>query len=165
MVKKQAAVLCGAALLLICGCIYDVPLAEEAVVPIPPGLAGTWQLIPAEGEPGNPEAQLLIVPFSKTEYVVICMPGKKDRLIFRAYPVHLNGLELIQLEWLQAGPEQNRYHVCRYVPGDGTLEVQTLNRELIGEDIADSAGLREAVKENCRNPKAFDAPMLFHRIK
>lgn len=151
-------------ILLLCGCVYEVPLVEEPVVLIDPELTGTWQLIPNEGEPEDPTAQLVILPFSQTEYVVVCSPSKNDRVVFRGYPAHVKGMELVQLEWLQAEPGQKRYHVCHYTLQDGRLLVQTLNNDLVSDLITDSETLREAFVENCRNPKVFSTPMVYRKM-
>jgi len=95
--------------------------------------------------------------------VVVGNPGD-DALYFRAYPIIVEGLALIQLEWLQADPKQSRYQVCRYTLRDGRLFVQTLNDELISDTITDTAELQEALLENCRNPRAFNEPMLYRRM-
>lgn len=159
--KRLASLLIG---LFLCGCVYEVPLVEEAVVLIDPELTGTWQLIPDEGEPEDPTAQLVILPFSQTEYAVICSPAQNDRTVFRAYPAHVNGMELVQLEWLQAEAGQKRYHVCRYTLLEGRLTVQTLNNDLVSDLITDSAALREALIENCRDPKIFSTPMVYRKM-
>lgn len=151
--------------LLLCGCVYEVPLVDEAVVLIDPEVTGTWQMIPQEGEPEDPTAQLVILPFSRTEYVVIGAPAKKDRLVFRGYPGHINGLEIVQLEWLQAGPEQNRYHVCRYtISEDGRLAVQMLSTDVVSDLITDPDELRKILVEQCRNPKMFSEPQIYRRM-
>ena len=153
------------ACLLICGCVYDAPLVEDAVVPVNPALTGLWQEIPAEGKPEDPDERLVILPFSKTEYVAVVSPDDGG-LYFRAYPVHLGGMELIQLEWLGVDKEEDEpYHVCRYSLKDEILTVEVLNEDVISSDLEDAAALREALLENCRNPDLFEEPDRYRRLE
>jgi len=160
---------------VLCGCVYEVPLAEEAAVPIDPALTGTWQKIPPEGEEVDPDESVAVLPFSKTEYVVVCTPSRNDvvlfvpgmhEAVFRAYPIEVRNHKLIQLEWLQ--PHANggaRYQVCRYTLNDGVLTVETLNRDLVSPEMADSKELRNAVLENQDNPELFVDPVCYRRFE
>ncbi|MBL7017145.1 MAG: hypothetical protein ISR84_06265 [Kiritimatiellales bacterium] len=150
--------------LLLCGCVYDGPLVEDAVVPVDPALTGLWQEIPKEGEAEDPDEKLLILPFSKTEYVAVVSPGDGG-LYFRAYPVHLEGMELIQLEWLGVDKDEDEpYHVCRYSLKDGVLTVEMLNDDVISSDLKDAAALREALLANLRNPDLFQSQGCYRRL-
>ncbi len=162
--KKVSVVVCGTALLLLCGCIYEVPLAEKAEVAVDPALTGLWQMIPDEGQPEDPNDRLMVLPFSRTEYAAVASPGA-DALYFRAYPVRLEGLELVQLECLQIDPGKERYHVCRYAIEGGILTVQTLNPAVVGAKTVDSAALRAALLANRSDPDLFEKPYRYRRLK
>jgi hypothetical protein len=149
--------------LLLCSCVYEVPLVENATVPVDSALTGTWQGIPKKGEAEDPSGKMIILPFSKTEYVVICSPDEEDRMIFRAYPVQTDGFNLVQLEWLQA--DQGRYHICRYeLSEDGTLTVETLSPKLVDKEINDSKTLRETLLANRDNPNLFSNPLRYRKL-
>ncbi len=148
---------------VLCGCVYDVPLVEKAAVAVDPALIGTWQLVPDDGKPENPTDRMTILPFDANEYAVICSP-QKDLMVFRAYPVQLDGREFVQLEWLQAGPEQNRYHVCRYALQSGALTVETLNEKVVGPEIDRSDALRKTFLANRDNPDLFCDPQQYRKV-
>ena len=163
--KKGAVVLCGAVLLLICSCIYEVPLVEQAELPVDSALLGTWQLILDEGELADQDIRMVILPFSATEYVVIYPPGD-DGLYYRAYPVRVGDMELMQLKWLQADPEEDEpYHVCRYRLVDGVLTVEALNDDVVSSEISSSEALREALLENRSHPEIFGDPERYRKLE
>lgn len=158
-------VLCSFCLLIICACVYEVPLVDESVIPIDPSLSGTWQLIPPAGEDEEPDGRMIILPFSATEYAVICSPGEKDQMAFRAYPVQVGDMQLIQLEWLQNDPENDaRFHVCRYSIKDGILAVQMLNQKIVRPEITDSAALCETLMANGENPALFGERVSYRKL-
>ncbi len=152
-------------ILLLGGCIYDVPLVEKAEVPVDPALTGIWQMIPDEGTLEDPDDRLVILPFSKTEYVAIS--GQSDAaLYFRAYPVRLDGMELIQLEWLQVEPGgDERYHVCRYTLENGVLTVETLNDDVVGRRITDSKALCKTLLVNRDDPELFEDAARYQKLE
>lgn len=150
--------------LLVCGCIYDVPLTKEAVVPVDPALKGVWQLIPDEGESEDPDDRVMILPFSKTEYLAV-VGADDDALYFRAYPICVSGMELLQLEWLRAGEDDHPYMVCRYTLKGGILTVGYLNNDLVSPDSKKSAALQEAVLANRSNPDLFEDSARYRRLK
>jgi len=153
------------AVLLLCSCVYEAPLVEEAVIPVDPQLTGVWKELAEEGKAEDPDDRMVILPFSKTEYVVIRPPGH-DALYFRAYPIRVEGLELLQLEWLQADPDgDERYQVCRYAVQDGVLTVKTLNEDVISDEIKDSAALREALLASRDNPDLFEEPDRYRKLE
>jgi len=163
--KTIRLVVCWLFALLLCSCVYEVPLDEEAAIPLDPALTGLWQEIPAEGKPEDPDDRLVILPFSKTEYVAVVSPDDGG-LYFRAYPVHLGGMELIQLEWLGVDKEEDEpYHVCRYSLKDEILTVEVLNEDVISSDLKDAVALRKALLENCRNLDLFGKPGRYRRLE
>ena len=153
------------AILMCCGCVYDEPLVEEAVVSIDPALVGLWQKIPDEGKAEDLDSRLVILPFSKTEYIAVLSPGDQA-LYFRAYPIRFEDMELLQLEWLGAGSEADgRYHVCRYTLEAGVFRVETLSHDVVDARIKDADSLRKALVENLANPCLFDAPDCYQRLE
>jgi len=158
-------ILCLLSIFLVCACVYEVPLVEEDVLSVDPQLAGIWQEIPEEGEAEDLDDRLIILPFSETEYVAILSPGDGG-LYFRAYPIRVGDMTLIQLEWLGVDPEEGeRYHVCQYMLQNGVLTVETLNDDVISDEIKDSAALRAALLENRDNPELFDEPDRYRRVE
>lgn len=163
--RKEWVVLCGAVLLVICGCIYEVPLVEKAEIPVDPALVGTWQLIPPAGEEEEPEEKMTIRPLSSTEYEAICSPGNRDQMTFRAYSIGIGDMKLIQLEWLDAGSGENeRFHVCRSSISDGILAVEMLNPEIVEPSSTDPTVLREMLLENGGNRELFGSSLRYRKL-
>lgn len=150
--------------LLVCGCIYDVPLVEKAELPVDAALTGIWQEIPAEGKPEDPDDRMVILPFSDTEYIAVIGPGE-DALYFRAYPIRLDGMELVQLKWLNGGEDAEPYTVCRYSLKDGILTVEYLNKDVVDPKIKDSSALRDALLANRENSKLFGDPGRYRKLE
>ncbi|MCU0857421.1 MAG: hypothetical protein MUC65_03340 [Pontiellaceae bacterium] len=163
-------------LLGLCSCVYEIPLVEKATKPIDSSLAGAWQKIPAAGEKESDWTEtLLLVPFSKTEYIAVCTPSRDeaaiclpgtDKILFRAYPIEIADLSLIQIEWLQLYSKNGtRFQVCRCKIRDGILTVETLNREVVDPGITDADLLHETVLENVKNPDLFSNPVQYRRLE
>ncbi len=160
---KKALFLFG--LLSLCACVYEVPLIKEAVIPVDPSLSGTWQLIPEDGSAEEPDGKMVVLPFSANEYVVICSSGRTDQMVFRAYPIRVDDMKLVQLEWLQPAPTtKDRYHVCRYTLTDGVLAVEVLNDKVVGSEIDDSQALRETLLANRANPELFRVTLHYRKL-
>ena len=158
-------IFCLLAGLTLCGCIYDVPLVEKATIPVDPALTGMWQFIPEGGEEVDPDEKMQVLPFSANEYVVI-YPSEKDDMHFRAYPIQLDDLLLVQLEWLEAASKmEDRYHVCRYTLDDGILTVETLNNSVVESGITDSKALCETLLANRDNPDLFEDSGRYRKLK
>lgn len=162
--------------LTLCSCVYEAPLAEKGTEALDPTLKGSWKKFIAVGDNEfESEETLSIVPFSTTEYAVItksdgsdsmmCLPGT-DYTVFRAYPVKLRDLSLIQIEWLGAHSQTlTRFHVCRYAISNDVLTVEMLNRDLIGPEITDTKDLRDAVLALREEPELFCKPVQYRRVE
>lgn len=148
------------------GCIYDVPLVEEAEIAVDPSLVARWEPLP--GEDGTDGSEMLVIlPFSETEYICV-LEGDDDAMYFRAYPILLDDMTLIQLEWLL--PDKNKgeispYHICRVTLTDDILSVEYINEDVVSSDIKDSASLRDAVLANRENPDLFESPGRYRKTE
>ena len=163
--KKITILLCGGCLLVLCACVYEVPLTEKAVVAVDPELTGTWLLITEEGTDSDPNEKMVILPFSANEHVVVLSPGDKS-LYFKAYPVEIDDLHLIQVEWLGIAPDKKeRYQVCRYALVDDILTVDLLNDKVIGAGIKTSKALRETVLSSRDNPYLFGESGRYRKLE
>jgi len=157
--------MCLFAISLLCGCVYEVPLVEKAVIPVDPVLTGTWQEIPDEGDLADPDARMVVLAFSTNEYIVVCSPAE-DAAFYRAYLVQVDDFHLMQLEGLGIDPSESKnYIVCRYSVKDGVLTFKTLNEAVISDEIKDSAALREALLVNRDNPDLFDSPDRYRKLE
>ena len=150
--------------LLLAACVYEAPLVVDHSIPIDQTILGTWEVISEEGD----DEQLRILRFSETEYLVTDS-GDGDELYFRAYAIEVGGISAVQLEFLGDDKRpvrgDNRYLVATYKMVDGSLEIRTLNTELVSDELTDSESLRAAFMEHKDNPELFNDPGLFRRIE
>lgn len=157
--------MCLFVILLLCGCIYEVPVVEEAVIPVDPALTGTWQEIPDEGKLADSADRMVVLAFSANEYIVAFSPTD-DAIYYRAYLIKVDDLMLVQLKMLElAGDKKKSYLVCRYAVQDGILTVETLNADVVSDDIKDSAALRETLLANRDNPDLFKEQSRYRKLE
>ena len=160
---KKLIVLVLNALFLLSACVYEAPLSTQHTIPIDQAVVGTWEIVSDEGS----DDQLRILRFSDTEYLVSDTTGD-DELYFRAYAIELEGISMVQLEFLGDDKRPvrgaNRYLVATYRFVDGLLEVRTLNSDLVADELTDSESLRAAFIAHKENPELFNDPGLFKRI-
>ncbi|MBN1270612.1 MAG: hypothetical protein JXB04_13565 [Kiritimatiellae bacterium] len=164
--KRTRQAICLSAILAFCGCQYSVPLVPEATVAIDAALLGTWEPVAAEGKEAD-DGNMLILRFSEREYMVI-YPTGKDAMYYRAYPVSVGGMPLVQIQWLgyEGHPlksDEKPYHVCRYKVEGDSLTIQTLNADVVRSEIATSQELTDALLNNAANPELFHEPGRFKR--
>jgi len=152
-----------ATVFLLVACVYEVPFTAEHNIPIDQAILGTWEVVSEEGS----DEQLRILRFSDTEYLVADNDGD-DELYFRAYAIEIAGIPAVQLEFLGDNKRpvrgDKRYLVASYRFVDGMLEVQTLNSELVDDELTDSESLRAAFTMHKENPELFNDPGLFKRV-
>lgn len=149
--------------LLLTACVYETPLTPRHDIPIDQAVLGTWNLVSED----DSDEQLRILRFSDTEYLVGNVDND-DELYFRAYAIEIAGVSAIQLEFLGDNKRpvrgDDRYLVASYRFVDGLLEVQTLNTELVDDELTDSESLKAAFIEHKENPELFNDPGLFERM-
>lgn len=86
------------AILLLCGCEYEVPLTEAHTIPVDEALLGVWH--PVEEEVGrilSRPVRIKIFRFSDTEYLIQYRYGDAE-FFFRAYPIEIEGERYVQLQ-------------------------------------------------------------------
>jgi WD40 repeat protein len=152
--------------LLTAGCPHHVPLTEEHSIPIDQELIGYWHCF--ESKADLKAAAVLVMPFSKTEYVIQCINEENgdESFFLRGYPTETGGVRCMQLQWI--GPrnidpsdpydensQSNRYAVVKYEIKDDTLKLYWLNGELVSDKAITSEALREAFLENLDHEELF----------
>ena len=164
MKKLLAAVI---PLLLLNSCVFEAPFAGTAEIPADAKLLGRWEETrdKADGQPDR----MLVLQHSANEYVVEYPVGEKA-MFFRAYAVELEGARYIQIQLLGTaeGPcktEDRKYHLLKVAVDGDTLEMRTLNPDVIGKDAKDTAHLKEAFAKHQDDPKLFNDAVKFKRIK
>ncbi|MDP0496953.1 MAG: hypothetical protein Q7Q73_12190 [Verrucomicrobiota bacterium JB024] len=139
--------------LLLGGCVYEVPLTEEASVPIDPALLGTWTLT----ETDNPAKTLTVVitRLSDTEYVVATTTYAEKIQCYRAWPVELDGVRYLQLQLLYDGNPDLPAQI--YLVGQLSLDGDQLALSLLTLKRHDTSSedFRQALRENLGQPDLF----------
>jgi hypothetical protein len=140
--------------LLLGGCVYEVPLTEEANVPIDHALLGTWTLT----ETNNPAKTLtaVITRLSDTEYVVATTTYAEKIQCYRAWPVELDGVRYLQLKALDNGIFKK--DAKPYLVGRLELESNKLTLSLLtldGDGLSTPEALRQALRNHADDPDLF----------
>lgn len=142
-------------------CEYEAPLTADHTIAIDRTALGLWEL---DGE------QLLILPFSGTEYAVH-YPMKNDPVYWRAYPIEVGGKACVQVEAIGTGDgpvpadERGRFHVVSYDLDGDKLVLRTLNTDLVSKRLASTEALREAFITHKDDENLFTNPGVFTRVK
>ena len=153
---------------LAAGCQYNVPVTASHTIPVDPAVLGLWQAVPEEGKPVDADERLLVLKYSDTEYLVR-YPSGKDGMYFRGYPVKIGNLVCVQIQLIGTndGPAQadeSKYHVVRYAATPDTLEVRTLNTDVVPKTAATADELLRSIRANLKNQDLFHDPGGFRRV-
>ena len=153
---KTNALLAVACAATLAGCDYTVSLTDTPELPIDKALVGSWERTTNQGE----RQHLLVLPLSKTEYLVSFPAGAKDAMFARACLCKAAGLTFIQMTWLGtahgATPEDGRvYQYATFEVKDDTLKGRLLNPEVVDRAAASTASLLTAIEANKDSSKLF----------
>ena len=163
-VKKALAM--GVVCALLVGCDYTVPLVKTPEMDSDAAVIGLWQRSWDDGRLEN----LLVLPLSKQEVLVVFPYGSKNAMFARGCLWHDSDVKLMQLAWFGTAqaklPQDNRtFQFASYAVEDDTLNVRLLNPEVVSKDIASSEALAQAIADNQDNPKLFRDPMVFKKVE
>ena len=159
---RKSLCLLGLALVLANGCVYDQPVAGPGL-PLDNAVLGKWRSL------GNKPEDLLALKFSDKEYVVE-YPQGEDSMLFRAYPVEIGKLKLVQLQLLGGakGPVKDavsKYHLCSYAIDGDRLELRMLSPSVVdGKKLKTAEAIRAAILANQDNPGLFESPETFAKL-
>lgn len=153
-----------ASILLLNSCIFESPFEAAAKIPVDARLLGRWEEI-TEKAPNR----MLVLQHSANEYLVQ-YPTNDDGMFFRAYPIDLDGSTFIQVQLIGSaeGPVKvadRKYHLFKITAKDDSLEMRSINPDVLGTKTGDSAALKAAFLKHKNNPKLFDDPGVFKRMK
>lgn len=149
-------------------CRYEFPLADPRDIMLDNRVMGAWLRYDG-GQVAGRDEQLRILGYSNSAYMVHYTVDEKA-LYFRAYPIEVAGLSLVQLELIGthegpvAGDVHRLYHVVGYQLDDDELTVRTINTQLLGEDVDSRSDLLEAVTRHSNNNTLLVNPMVFTRV-
>ena len=165
---KYRALLLVASFLILAGCIYKAPLAEKQNLPVDPAVIGLWEPCPGEEGAGDPSKDLLILKFTDTEYLAFCPTGA-DGMYFRAYPIKVGEGTYVQTEVVGSPDGQNKdenakYDVVSYTLANGELDLKTLNKDVVNDNLTDSAELRKVFLANEKNKDLFKHAVKYRKV-
>jgi hypothetical protein len=146
------------------GCDYTVPLVKNPELKIDRDIIGLWTRTKENGD----AEQIAVLPLSEREYLISFTSGGGKSLYARGLPFRLDGMPLVQIEWLgtSAGkpPQTDRvFQFCTWEIGKSTLEIRLINPKTVDKDIESRKKLKEAVKSAGDNPELFREPMRFEK--
>lgn len=157
----------GISLFFLNSCLFEAPFVETAGIRTDEALLGRWEEVP---EDKSAEAsRMLVLQHGPNEYVVQ-YPVGEDALFFRAFAVELAGENHFQVQLIgnaeaTVKPEDRKYHLLKAgVEGD-VMEIRTINPDLLGKGLADSAAMKAAFTTHKDNPKLWGKPAKFQRIR
>ena len=147
------ALVCAA---LLAGCDFTVPLAPTSDTPIDNALVGAWERTTNNGA----RQRLLVLPLSKTEYLVSFPAGEKDAMFARATLCKTADLTLVQLAWFGTAqgvtPEDGRvYQYASYAVTGDTLKGRLLNAEVVDRDVSSTAASPHPSQPNRKAPNVY----------
>jgi hypothetical protein len=154
---------CAAAL---AGCDYTVPLAEKPEQAIDAALVGAWE---RKGDQGETE-RLLVLPLSKTEYLVSFPSGSKNAMFARACLCKAAGLTLVQLTWFgtvngDLADDDRVYQFASYTVTGDSLKGRLLNPDTVSRDVASTDALVKAISAKKEQPGLFRDVWDFTKVK
>jgi hypothetical protein len=153
-----------ASLLVLSSCVFKNPFEASAGFPVDQDLLGRW-----ESTSDGDKERMLVLQHSANEFTVQ-YPVGEDALFFRAYWVELEGGRYIQAQLIGSakGPvkaEERKFHLLKIKQSGDTLEMRTIDPEVLGAKEGDTAALRAAFAKHHDDPKLFQDPGTFKRIK
>ena len=154
---------CAAAL---AGCDYTVPLAEKPEQAIDAALVGAWERKSDHGE----VERLLVLPLSKTEYLVSYPAGSKDAMFARACLCKAAGLTLVQLTWFgtargDLADDDRVYQFASYTVTGDSLKGRLLNPDAVSREAASTDALAKAFAAKKEQPDLFRDVWDFTKVK
>lgn len=153
------------ALCLLNSCVFEQPFESKALVPVNPALPGCWNEIPKDG--AEAPNRMLVLQHSENEYIVEYPAGGKA-MFFRAFAVELAGEVCMQIQLIGTAdgavkPEDRKYHLLKVAVNGNEMEFRTVEPEVLGKDVRDTKGLREAFAAHKDDAGLFSEPTRFRR--
>ena len=163
---KWKLLFCLFLILIPLGCWYDSPFSEVQEIPLDKEVFGWWEIV-SDNE-AEAKERMLVLPFSKAEYLIHYLTGEKETFYFRGYPVKIGDVAFVQLQvigTMEGLPEKDSapFYAVSYQLSDDGLTVRTLNLDLVEEEVKGSEALRKAFLEHKDDPDLFRDPGRFKR--
>jgi hypothetical protein len=164
--KTNALLATLGSLLLLGSCVFESPFEKEAKIAVDPTLIGRWEQVSDDAKRA-PE-RMLVLKHSDNEYLVEYPMGEKA-MFFRAFAVELAGAEFIQIQLIGTAdgpvkPGNRKYHLVKVTVKGDSMEMATIDPDLIGREHADPTQMKAAFNEHKDDPKLFGKPEKFRRL-
>jgi hypothetical protein len=147
-------------LILLAGCFYEIPLSQTAITSANPALAGTWERFPAKK--GETPVSMKI-EISGTECSIRYTFEGDDSFLFKGFEISVAGLNMIQLEWLNAGEEKSKYLFVKYELTSNGLMYYLLNPDIVSSKCQSAEALLNEISLHRQDPSLFGEPETFIR--
>jgi hypothetical protein len=150
-------------------CVFEEPFEPSARIPVDPLLAGLWleEVADAKRAPNR----LLVLKQTENEYLVQYPAAEGEHtMFFRAFPIDLDGSSYIQIQLTGTGKgpvkeADRKYHLLKTRLDGRTLDVHTIDPDMLGAGLKDSQSLREAFAKKKDDPALFSAPFRFRKAE
>ncbi len=157
-----------ATVLLITGCEYEAPLTEECVLDIDSSVLGHWEEVPDDGKQPGPDQMMMILKYSKTEYL-IHYPTSKNGFYFRGYPINVGGVPCVQIQLIGTSEgdikkDERDFHAVSYKRSKDELTVKILNKSLVDPSLESSSDLKKAFLKHKDKADLFISPGKFRKV-
>jgi len=130
-------------------------------------LLGRWEEI-QETPDGSPD-RMLVLQNTPNDWVVEYPVGEKA-MFFRAFTVELEGAKYVQIQLIgnqenTVKPGDQKYHLLKVSTTADELEMSTVDPEVLGKELGDSARMKAAFAAHKDDPGLFEKPSKFRRIQ
>jgi len=142
----------AATYLLICGCIYDVPITAKPTRTIDTRLLGNWTS-------RDGKDKMKVVKLDASHYIVSCNGDLNG-----ADPSDLAGTPFASVQKLESDKTQYAYWTWK-LSDDDTQNLRKVNDKVIPDDTKDTATVQGLLKENLQNPELFGDEVQMSRDK
>jgi hypothetical protein len=154
------------ALVAMAGCDFSTPLVTAPEMNIDPALTGLWR---TSGEDGQ-SADLLVLPWSKREYLVSYLAGTGNSLFARAALWQGGEARLLQLDWFGTArgtvPDSSKtFQFARFALEGDTLKVELVQPTDELKGLTAQEDLARALREQWKTPELFSETLVFKRIR
>jgi hypothetical protein len=150
-------------------CVFEAPFEAEAKIPADMQLLGRWEEVPGKADEEKKPDQMLILQHSANEFVVE-YPIGAEAMYFRAFAVELAGGKYIQIQLIGSADKplkavDRKYHLLKVSVEGDAFQMSTIEAEVLGKDLKDSAQMKAAFAAHKDDPKLFGDAVKFRRIK
>ncbi|MEX1114106.1 MAG: hypothetical protein WEB53_02580 [Akkermansiaceae bacterium] len=153
--------------LLLNSCGFEQPFGAEAKLPVESNWLGVWDQVP---DKSNEAAHRMLVIQHSANQCIVQYPVGGNAMFFRARAISWARADFVQIQLIgtakaPAKPEDRKYHLLKIGLTSETLEIRTINPDLLGKNLKDSTAMKVAFTDHQEDPELFACPIIFRRPK